>query len=67
MKFIITLLLWFVLLALSWPLAIAVAILWPLVWLLALPFRVAGIAVSAVLGLVRALLFLPARLLGQRG
>ena len=42
-------------------------VLWPVVWLLSLPFRVLGIAVDAVFALLRAVLFLPARLLGYRG
>jgi hypothetical protein len=41
-------------------------VLWPLVWLVALPFRFLGVAVSGLLALLRALLFLPARLLGYR-
>lgn len=56
--------LWCILLILSWPLAILALILYPIVWLLLLPFRLLGIAVSGVLELVKAVLFLPARLLG---
>ena len=55
-------LLWCILLILCWPLALAVLVLYPLVWLLLLPFRVVGIAVGGVLDLVAALFFLPARL-----
>jgi len=47
-------------------LAILVLVLWPLLWLLSIPFRIAGVAAAALLALVRALLFLPARLLGHR-
>jgi hypothetical protein len=57
---------WCVLLVLSWPIALAVLVLAPLVWLLSLPFRLLGVVVDAVLALVRALVMLPARLLGHR-
>ncbi|MBZ5624561.1 MAG: hypothetical protein LAQ69_38550 [Acidobacteriia bacterium] len=56
-------LLWCVLLILCWPLALAALVLYPLVWLLLLPFRIVGIAVGGVLELVWALVTLPARLL----
>lgn len=55
---------WCLLLALCWPLALLALLLAPLVWLLALPFRLAGVCVGAVFAFVKALLFLPARLLG---
>ena len=55
-------LLWCILLLLCWPLALVVLVLYPLVWLLLLPFRVVGIAVGGVLDLVRAIIFLPGRL-----
>lgn len=57
-------LLWVVLLLLCWPLALLALVLFPLVWLLLLPFRILGIAVDGVLGLLKAILFLPARVLG---
>lgn len=57
-------LLWCVLLVLSWPLALLALLAYPLVWLLLLPFRLVGIAVGGVLELVRAVVMLPARLLG---
>ena len=60
------LLLWCLLLILCWPLAIAVLVLYPFVWLLLLPFRLVGIAVEGVFSLVRALFLLPARLLGAK-
>jgi len=47
-----------------WPLALLALLLYPLVWLVLLPFRLLGVAVEGVLGLLRAVLFLPARLLG---
>lgn len=57
-------LLWVILLVICWPLALLALILYPLVWLLLLPFRLVGIAVGGVLGLVRGLVMLPARLVG---
>ena len=55
---------WCVLFALCWPLAILALVLFPLVWLISLPLRLIGITVAAVFALLRAILFLPARLLG---
>ena len=57
---------WLVLFELCWPLALLALVLWPVVWLMSLPFRLLGIAVGAAFALLRALLFLPARLLGYR-
>ena len=57
-------LLWLVLFVLCWPLALAALLLYPIVWLLLLPFRLLGIAVEGVLELVRAVVLLPARVLG---
>jgi len=62
----IAFLLWLLLLFFCWPLALLALILYPLVWLLLLPFRLLGIAVEGVLGLVRGLIFLPARVLRGR-
>ncbi len=59
-------LLWLILLVLCWPLALLALVLYPFVWLLLLPFRLLGIAVTGVLGLVKAVVLLPARLLGGR-
>ncbi len=56
-------LLWCILFVLCWPLALAALVLYPLIWLLLLPFRIVGIAVSGVLELVWALITLPARVL----
>ena len=56
-------LLWCVLLVLCWPLALLAIVVYPLVWILLLPFRVVGIAVEGVLGLLRGVVMLPARLL----
>jgi hypothetical protein len=60
-------LLWLLLLVVCWPLALLALVLYPLVWLLLLPFRLLGVAVDGVLGLLKAVLFLPARLLGGPG
>jgi hypothetical protein len=57
-------LLWLLLLVFCWPLAILAVLLWPIVWLLLLPFRLIGIAVEGVFALLRAVLVLPARVLG---
>jgi hypothetical protein len=57
-------LLFLLLLAVSWPLALLAIVLWPLVWLLTLPFRLVGIAVDGVFALLRAVVMLPARVLG---
>lgn len=56
-------LLWCILLVLCWPLALLALIVYPLVWLVLLPFRLVGIAVEGALKLVRAIIFLPARVL----
>ena len=60
----IKLLLWLLLFFLCWPLALLALVLYPLLWLLLLPLRLVGVAVDGVFELVRAVLFLPARLLG---
>jgi hypothetical protein len=60
----LTILLWILMLIVCWPLALIVLILYPVIWLLLLPFRIAGIAVEGVLELVKAIFFLPARILG---
>ncbi len=67
MQFVLVVLVWFLLLAIAWPLAILLVVLLPLLWLLSIPFRIVGIALGAVLAFLKALLFLPARLLGHRG
>lgn len=60
----LTFLLWLLLFVVSWPLALLALVLYPLVWLLLLPFRLVGIAVGGVLAFLKAVLYLPARLLG---
>lgn len=58
----IGLLLWVLLAVVCWPLALSLLILYPLIWLVLLPFRIVGLALGGVLELVGAILFLPARL-----
>jgi hypothetical protein len=57
-------LLWVLLLIVCWPLALLALVLYPIVWLILLPFRLLGFAVEGVLAFLRALFLLPARLLG---
>jgi hypothetical protein len=57
-------LLWVILLVLAWPVAIVALLLYPLVWVLLIPFRLVGITVNAALDFFRAVITLPARLLG---
>ena len=59
-------LLWLLLLFLCWPLALIALVLYPLAWLVLLPFRLLGIGVDAVFELLRAIVMLPARVLGGR-
>ena len=62
-KVMLTFLLWCILLIFCWPLALLFLVLYPIVWLILLPFRILGIAVEGVLELFKAIIFLPARLL----
>ena len=55
---------WLLLFVVCWPLALLALVLYPFVWLLSLPFRLVGITLEAVFAFLKALLFLPARLLG---
>ena len=57
---------WLLLLVLCWPLALLALLLYPIVWLLMLPFRLVGLTVEGVFALLRALILLPARVLGGR-
>ncbi|HUJ10718.1 MAG TPA: hypothetical protein VL171_11885 [Verrucomicrobiae bacterium] len=66
MKVLLLFIGWCILLVLWWPLAVLALILMPLVWLISLPLRLIGIVIEAACALIRALLFLPARLLGWR-
>lgn len=67
MQFLLLVLAWYVLVVLAWPLALLVLLLMPLLWLLSLPFRLVGVCIGAAFAFIKALLFLPARLLGHRG
>lgn len=62
----LTFLLWVLLLVFCWPLALLALVLYPLVWLVLLPFRLLGLAVEGVFELLRAIILLPARVLGGR-
>lgn len=64
MKVLGIFLLWCLLLAVCWPLALLALVLAPLVWLISLPFRLLGVCVGATFAFIKALLFLPSRLLG---
>lgn len=57
---------WCLLFVIAWPFAVLALLVLPIVWLLSIPFRLLGIVVEALLAFVRAVLFLPARLLGYR-
>jgi hypothetical protein len=58
-----TFLLWCIVLVLCWPLALLAVVIYPLIWILVLPFRIVGVAVDGVLGMVRGIVMLPARVL----
>ena len=59
------LLLWLLLLVLCWPLALLALVLYPVIWLVSLPFRLVGIAVEGVFALLRSIALLPSKLLGK--
>jgi hypothetical protein len=59
-------LIWLLLFILCWPIALLALVLFPIVWLISIPFRILGIALDGVFELLRAILFLPARILGSR-
>lgn len=65
MKMLLMLILWSLLLVTCWPVALMLLIALPFLWLLSIPFRVFGIVVEAILATFKAVLFLPARLLGS--
>jgi hypothetical protein len=67
MRFLIVLLLFGILAFLCLPFALLLILIWPILWLLSIPFRLFGMIVEAILALVRAILFLPARMLGYKG
>lgn len=62
----LTFFLWIILFILCWPLAILALVLYPIFWLLLLPFRILGIAVDGVLGLLKGIIMLPGRVLQRR-
>ena len=66
MRALILFVCWCILLTICWPIALLALILFPFVWILSLPFRLIGIATQALFAFIRAILFLPARLLGWR-
>ncbi len=66
MKVLITMLLWAILMVLCWPLALIMLILWPIIWLLSIPFRIVGVLMDGFLATMKAILFLPARVLGYK-
>jgi len=66
MKAAILFIFWCILFVLCWPLALLALLLFPLIWLISLPLRLIGISVEAVFAFLKALLFLPARVLGYR-
>ena len=66
MTFLFLLIAWCILFLLCWPLALLVLILFPILWLICLPFRLLAITVGAAFAFIRAILFLPARLLGYK-
>ena len=66
MQFLILMIAWLLLMAVAWPVALLALFLLPVLWLLALPFRLVGVVVDAVFAFIGALLLLPARLLGYR-
>lgn len=67
MKALILFVGWCVLLILCWPLALLALVLFPIIWLISLPLRLIGITFGAVFALIRAILYLPARVLGLLG
>jgi hypothetical protein len=66
MKLLFAFLLWCILLVLCWPLALLAVVLFPLLWLISIPFRIAAMVIGAVLRLIKAILFFPVRLLEPR-
>lgn len=66
MKLLVALIAWCILLAVAWPLALVVLFLFPILWLLSIPFRIVGALLEGLVALVKAIFLLPARLLGYR-
>ncbi len=66
MRLLFVLLLWAIVLVLCWPVALLLVVLWPILWLLSIPFRIVGALMEGILALIKAILLLPARMLGYR-
>lgn len=66
MNNLLTILVWCLLFVLCWPLAVLALLAWPILWLVCLPFRLLGVVFSSIFSLLKAMLLLPARLLGWR-
>lgn len=66
MKMLLTLVLLALLAVICWPLALMLLLLWPLLWILSIPFRIVGVVLEALVALISAIFFLPARLLGWK-
>jgi hypothetical protein len=66
MKILLALIAWCILLAIAWPLALVVLLLFPILWLLSIPFRIVGALLEGLVALVKAIFLLPARILGHR-
>jgi hypothetical protein len=64
LKTLLLIVAWCLLFVLCWPLALAAIIVWPLLWLLSIPFRIFGVIIDALIAFVKAVLLLPARILG---
>jgi hypothetical protein len=67
MRFLMFVVLWCLLLVFAWPIALVMLVFMPVLWLLSIPFRIVGALLDAMIAFIRALFFLPARLLGHRG
>lgn len=66
MKTFIAIILWFILLTLCWPLALLLFFLFPLIWLILLPFKIVGLTLEVLFSFIKAILLFPFRLLGMR-
>ncbi len=66
MKLLLAVLLWCILFALSWPLAILALVAYPVLWVVSWPLRLVGVTLSALFAFIRGVLYLPARLLGMK-
>jgi hypothetical protein len=64
MRTLLLIVAWCLLWVLCWPIALAAIVIWPFLWLLSIPFRIVGVILEAMLAFLKALLMLPARVLG---